>query len=55
MSIWNWDLWHKFKTKTTLVKLKPDFIQKMNEKTKNKTEETSEKKIDNDDEKNKTI
>lgn len=53
MSIWNWNLWHKFKTKTTLVKDKPDFIKKMNEKS---TDKKSEKKdSDNNDEKDKTI
>lgn len=53
-SIWNWELWHKIKGTSNIIKDKPDFIKKMNEKRK-KTEETSDKKDDDQNEKTETI
>ena len=51
-SIWNWELWHEIKGTSNIIKDKPDFIKKMNEKS---TDKKSEKKDKDDDEKDKTI
>lgn len=51
-SIWNWELWHKIKGTSNIIKDKPDFIKKMNEKS---TDKKSEKKDKDDDEKDKTV
>ncbi len=42
-SIWNWDLWHKYNTETIITKDKPDFIKKMNEKSKQSDKKSANK------------
>jgi len=51
-SIWNWELWHEINGTSNIIKDKPDFIKKMNEKS---TDKKSEKKDKDDDEKDKTV
>lgn len=51
-SIWNWELWHKIHGTSNIIKDKPDFIKKMNEKS---TDKKPEKKDEDDDEKDKTV
>jgi hypothetical protein len=51
-SIWDWELWHKIKGTSNIIKDKPDFIKKMNEKS---TDKKSEKKDNDNDEKDKTV
>ena len=51
-SIWNWELWHKIKGTGNIIKDKPDFIKKMNEKS---TDKKSDRKDNETDEKTETI
>lgn len=51
-SIWNWELWHEIHGTSNIIKVKPDFIKKMNEKS---TDKKSDKKDNGTDEKTETI
>jgi hypothetical protein len=55
-SIWNWELWHKLKGESNLVKEKPQFVKEIFEKDKSeKSEDNTPEKNSNDDGKNQTI
>jgi hypothetical protein len=55
-SIWNWELWHKLKGESNLVKEKPQFVKEIFEKDKGeKSEDNTLEKNSNDDGKNQTI
>lgn len=52
-SIWDWELWHKLKGESNLVKEKPQFVKEIYKK--DKSDKTSEKKSNDDDEKTENI
>ena len=49
-SIWNWELWHKLKGESNLIKEKPQFVKELYKKDKSEKSEdnTSEKNNDSD-------
>ena len=49
-SIWNWELWHKLKGESNLIKEKPQFVKELYKKDKGEKSEdnTSEKNNDSD-------
>jgi hypothetical protein len=54
-SIWNWELWHKLKGESNLVKEKPQFVKEIFKKDKSeKSEDNTIEKNSNDDGKNQT-